>query len=258
MLCAAAPAAHAAPSFEAAGSSGAAQLEHGNRLLDVLDCRGCHGPKLQGYRFVNRPAVPLVLWSSNLTHAAPAMSEAELRRLMTKGQHPSRSNLYVTPAQVYQHLSAPDLAAIIAVLRSLKPAGDPTPPPVVGPAAAQQMVAGNRFRPVAAIAQDWARLRPANAGRRHELGRYIATNACSVCHGGDLTGLEDLGPDLAVAAAYDRAQFETLMTTGVPIGGRTLHKLMQAAARENAAKMTVRERDALYAYLIARANLPGA
>lgn len=258
MLLAAAAVAQAAPGFESGGRSGAAQLEHGNRLLDVLDCRGCHGQKLQGYRFVNRPNVPLVLWSSNLTRTAPGMSEAALRRLLTKGEHPTRGNLYVMPAQVYQHLAAPDLTAIIAVLRSLTPAGDPTPPPVVGPAAAQQMIAGNKLRPAAVIARDWARLRPANAGRRHEQGRYIATTACAVCHGGDLTGLEGLGPDLAAAAAYDRAQFETLMTTGVPIGDRTLHWLMQAAARENAAKLTVRERDALYDYLIARANLPGA
>lgn len=234
------------PSFEGADSDGPAQLKHGDRMLDVLDCRGCHGANLQGVLFIDRPETEGVIWSSNLTIVAPKMTEAELRSILTQGNHPQRGNLWIMPSNVYQHLSEPDLSAVIAALRALKPAGAPTPAPVVGPKPQDT---------AATMVRKWANLRPANAGSRHRWGRYIATAACTVCHGAELEGEEGFAPDLAIVAGYDRKAFETLMTKGVPIGGRQLHKLMQAAARENAAKMTAKERDALYAYLVARADL---
>jgi mono/diheme cytochrome c family protein len=247
----------APPAFEGAAGTGAAQLAHGDRLLDVLDCRGCHGKALTGVRFINRPQGVGVIWASNLTQVTPKMTSAELRALLTQGTHPARGDLWVMPAQVYQHLSEPDLAAIIAYLRSVTPAGEASPSPVLGPKAAERpMVAGSRFQPSARNVADTAGIAPPDAGARHRQGRYIATTACTVCHGPDPKGAEGLGPDLIVAAAYSRPEFETLMTTGVPPDGRTLHWLMQAAARENAAKLTVTERDALHAYLVARAALP--
>jgi cytochrome c553 len=233
------------PSFEGANSTGAAQLKHGDRLLSLLDCRGCHGADLQGHLFVDRPEADGVIWSFNLTLAAPSMSEAELRNVLTRGMHPQRRDLWIMPSNVYQHLSDADLAALIAALRALEPAGEPAPAPVIGP------------KPditAAARTVEWADRLPVDAGPRHRWGRYIATAACTVCHGAELEGNAGFSPDLAIAAGYDRQQFETLLTKGVPIGGRQLHELMQSAARENAAKMTVRERDALYAYLVARAD----
>lgn len=244
------------PTYDGAEAAGAAQLAHGNRLLSVLDCRGCHGQKLTGWRFINRPAGAGVIWASNLTHITPKMSEADLRALLTRGVHPGRGDLWVMPAQVYQHLSDADLAAIIAALRTLTPAGEPTPAPVLGPAALRTGGGPNDLRPAVTTVGEQGALLPVDAGRKHRLGRYIATTACTVCHGPQLEG-KLLGavetPDLIVAGAYSRTEFETLMTTGVPPDGRKLHFLMRAAATENAAFMTVAERDALHAYLVARA-----
>ena len=62
-------------------------------------------------------------------------------------------------------------------------------------------------------------------------------------------------PDLIVAGAYNRQEFEKLITQGVPSGGRKLkNELMAAVARERFSRITRHERDALYAYLKARAE----
>lgn len=61
-------------------------------------------------------------------------------------------------------------------------------------------------------------------------------------------------PDLIVVGAYTRAEFERLIMTGVPVGGRKLNPMMSGVAKTRFARLTPHERDALYAYLKARAD----
>ena len=75
---------------------------------------------------------------------------------------------------------------------------------------------------------------------------------CAECHGPDLKGGEGT-PDLLAVGGYGRDEFETLMTTGVALGGRKLG-LMAEAALGRFRHMTRHERDVLYAYLKARAE----
>lgn len=202
---------------------------------------------------INQPGETGVIWASNLTQVTPGMRADTLRTLLTKGTHPTRGDLWVMPAPIYQRLSPVDLNAIIAYLRQLKPAGQPSPPPVLGPKA---RTGSKPLTPSATLVAAARASMPVDLGQRHAKGRYIAMTACAVCHGFDLGGIDGMGPDLAVAAAYDRQQFETLMTSGVGVGGRKIAWLMATAAKENAARLTITERDALYSYLIARANQP--
>ncbi|HYD37966.1 MAG TPA: hypothetical protein VEA60_10155 [Allosphingosinicella sp.] len=71
---------------------------------------------------------------------------------------------------------------------------------------------------------------------------------------------EEAPPPLAFdgAGAADgtakRTYGERLITEEVPTGGRKPKPLMEGVARERFAKLTRRERDALYAYLRARAE----
>ena len=58
-------------------------------------------------------------------------------------------------------------------------------------------------------------------------------------------------PDLVIAAAYDRADFHTLMRSGKAAGGRELG-LMSQTARANFSAFTDAEIDAIYDYLVAR------
>jgi hypothetical protein len=61
-------------------------------------------------------------------------------------------------------------------------------------------------------------------------------------------------PDLVVAGGYSREEFERLITTGVPLGNRKLNPMMSGVAQRRFTHMTPHERDALYAYLKARAE----
>ena len=79
---------------------------------------------------------------------------------------------------------------------------------------------------------------------------------CAECHGPELKGQEGDTPDLIVAGGYSREDFERMITTGVPTGNRKLKELMQDVARNRFSKLTPHERDALYAYLKARAEAP--
>jgi mono/diheme cytochrome c family protein len=107
----------------------------------------------------------------------------------------------------------------------------------------------------AALAVKKTRTRtPVDLRAPHALGRYVTMVTCAECHGPDLNGGGDT-PDLVVASAYTRTEFETLMTEGIPIGPRKLG-LMAEVAKHRFSRLTKGERDALYGYLKARAERP--
>jgi hypothetical protein len=62
-------------------------------------------------------------------------------------------------------------------------------------------------------------------------------------------------PNLVVAGGYTRAEFERLMTQGIAAGNRKINPVMAGVARTRFSHFTPHERDALYSYLRARAEL---
>jgi mono/diheme cytochrome c family protein len=88
-----------------------------------------------------------------------------------------------------------------------------------------------------------------------QLGRYISRVTCAECHGPELKGGNDT-PDLIVAGAYSRDEFERLMVDGIGSGGRKLKPMMEGVSKGRFSKMTPWERDALYGYLKTRAEQP--
>ena len=226
----------------------AAKLAHGERLTRVLGCTGCHGRDLQGRRFYE-------LYASNLTRDVPMYNDAELERLLRAGVHPSGRDLWGMPSELFQHLSAPDMAGLIAHLRTLPPDGKPTQPPLPFEPETKKLIAAGVLKPAAAFVRESKGIAPVDLGPTHVLGRYITRVTCAECHGPELKGNPRDTPDLVVAGGYTREQFETLMTSGKPVGGRKL-RLMDIVAPERFAKLTPHERDALYAYLKARADRP--
>jgi mono/diheme cytochrome c family protein len=227
----------------------AARVTHGKRLIDVLGCTGCHGANLQGERFFE-------LYASNLTRELPKYSDAQFERLMRDGEHPTGREVWGMPSEIFQHLSEPDMAALIAYLRALKPGGQPTQPRLPWTKEVEDLIAKGEIKPAAAFVRDTKVLAPADLGAPHALGRYISRVTCAECHGPELKGNGGRMPDLIVAGSYTREEFERLMKQGVPTGGRKLHELMTAVAKERFSRMTPHERDALYAYLKARAEQP--
>jgi mono/diheme cytochrome c family protein len=242
--------------FEGAGAaSTSGKLAHGERLTRVLGCRGCHGDHLEGQLWDDDPKGYGITWASNLTRSVPTMTESQLRDLLTKGIHPRRAELWVMPSELFQHLEKRDLEALLAYLRVLKPSGDSSPDPVLGPVAMAEAKSG-KIKPAAVLVEELRNVQPPDLGSEHSLGRYITKLTCAECHGPELKGVEGDTPDLIVASAYNRTEFERLITQGVPTGDRKLQPLMQAVAKSRFSKLTERERDALYAYLKALADVP--
>ena len=225
-----------------------AKLAQGDRLTWVLGCRGCHGKELVGHDFYGVP-------SANLTRDVHKYSDAQFIRALREGQRTDGRDMWSMPSEIFQHLGDPDMAALIAYLRSLKPAGEPTPPLPPFDAEMRKNVAAGIMKPATQWVKETRDKTPVGLGETHALGRYITMVTCAECHNSRLEGWDKDTPDLIVAGAYSRAEFETLMTKGVPNGPRKL-ELMADVAKNRFSRMTVAERDALYAYLKARADRP--
>lgn len=255
---AAAAATPAAITFDGAQvTNTAARVAHGDRLTQVLGCKGCHTPTLTGQNFLADAPELGAVYASNLTQVIPHYTDGQLLQILRRGVHPTRKNLWIMPAEVFQHLGNADMAALLAYLRTLKPAGTATPAPRFT-ALGSKIIASGKVKPVAQYVSEYRLKQPVDLGPKYALGRYITSVTCAECHGADLTGIPDFEknlstPNLIVAGGYTRADFERLMTTGVPVGGRKL-RVMDNAAKRRFSMLTSHERDALYAYLKARAE----
>ncbi len=226
-----------------------ARIAHGERLARVLGCRGCHGQDLRGQRFYE-------LYASNLTRDVPKYSDAQLERLIRHGERTDGKNVWAMPSEIFQHLSDSDYSAVVDYLRSLKPGGAPTQPRLPWEPDALEMIRSGKILPAAqSVVRDRSKV-PFDAGPQYALGRYITMVTCAECHGAELSGGDDT-PDLVTAGGYSRGEFETLITKGVPTGGRKFkNPLMGQVARNRFSRLTPKERDSLYAYLKARAERP--
>ena len=230
-----------------------AVLAHGERLSHVLGCTGCHGPRLEGTPMTRGPGYG-PLYASNLTIAAPRYSDAQLDDIIRKGIHPTRKALWRMPSEIFQNLSGSDFRALLAYLRTLKPAGKLLPPPMLGPNDRRDLALG-RLKPAAAKVEEYRNSGPVDLGPTYALGRYITTVSCTECHGTTLRGDPSTkAPDLIVASVYSRAEFERLAMKGIALGNRKLDPMMYYVAIGRLAHMTVHERDALYSYLVARSR----
>jgi cytochrome c553 len=242
-------------SFDGADLSEApAVLAHGERLSHVLGCTGCHGSGFEGTQMSKPVAGRGALFASNLTLAVRSYDVSDLDRIIRKGIHPVRKTVWRMPSEVFQYLSDRDFHSVLAYLRTLKPDGRPTPPPQFGPADRRDIAAGV-YEPATVRIEEYRKSQPVDLGRQYSLGRYITMVSSTACHGPALMGdPANKAPDLIVASAYSRAEFERLATKGIPLGGRKLDPTMYYVALGRLSHMTVHERDALYFYLVARAQ----
>jgi mono/diheme cytochrome c family protein len=237
------------------GPDKAALVRHGERLTHVLGCADCHGPRLQGTFFTKDEPQYGPLYASNLTVEVPEYTDAQLDGIIRHGVHPKRKTVWAMPSHLFQHLSDPDFKALVAYLRSLKPQGLKLPDPKFSPQDRKDIASG-AYKPEAQLVRETAGQLPVDLGPQHALGRYITEVTCAECHGPKLEGGDPYSkaPNLIVVGGYSRAEFERLITTGVPIGNRKLKEMMSGVAKVRFTHLTPHERDALYAYLKARAE----
>ena len=232
-----------------------ALTHHGERLTLVLGCTGCHGAHLKGDLFTKGHPEWGPLYASNLTVEIPEYSDAELDGIIRHGTHPERKTVWAMPSQIFQNLSQSDLKALVFYLRSLKPVGKKTPLPQFS-AADKKDIASGEYKPASQLVNEERGQFPIDLGPQYALGRYITEVTCAECHGPKLEGKPGKGlpPNLIVAGGYSRAEFERLIMQGIPTGNRKLNEMMTGVAKYRFSRLTPHERDALYAYLKARAE----
>lgn len=217
-------------------TTAAAKVAHGERLARLFTCAGCHGANYGGQDF--GAMIPIVegLWATNISLTMPKMSDAQLEKLLRVGTTPSRDELYIMPSKLTQFLGQRDMAALIAYLRTIKPTGNPTPPPPPGFEAAVatrlpddywrwQLPSEKRdYHNAAEEAARFAANQPPRLGTDAvlEKGRYIAITVCSGCHGAALDGVGEDAGGLEAAVRYNDAEFDRLLTSSTSRDGRTL------------------------------------
>lgn len=236
--------------------AGQTQLQQGERLAFVLGCSGCHGRDLQG-RPWEEDADLAIAFSSNLTRALPAYSDASLVRAIRAGVRGDGTALWGMPSEIFTELDPADLAAVIAYLRTFRPAGVVHPRIVFGPRGRREVAAGT-YQPTSTIVLEKRGQGPVRLDPTHDRARYMIRATCGECHGVTLTGNTWPGaprspPDLNIAGAYTREDFRRLMRTGVAAGGRQVG-LMSQVARNRFSHLTDAEVDEIYDYLAARAR----
>ena len=229
------------------------KVAHGKRLADILDCTGCHGPNLQGTDLADKPEDGS-MYAPNITLLLAKYSDADLEKLIRHGEPKDGREFWFMPVESFQFLSDKDLAAVVAYLRTLNPAGKELPPfkfNRVEIRDVQQGLLGNAKAQIAKYRND----PPPDMGQQHALGRYVAQTVCSACHNNALQGWEGFTPNLDIAGAYSEAELTHLLTTGEGKVKKDLG-MMSAVARNHFSKFTPNERSAVIRYVKARAERP--
>lgn len=230
-------------------------LAHGERIATVLGCLDCHGADLAGRDHSDELGT---LWTANLTRSAAMHSDEELRVMIVTGRRPDR-DLWDMPSHLFGHLSAGDMASLIAFIRSKPTTGEVHPPPTFGPELRAMMTKGEWTSSRQQVEQQ-AKVTLPDLCKAHAQGRYIVQATCAECHGKDLRGGpppfpgDPPRPDLTMMVpACEPVDFATLMRTGKAAGDREL-VMMSAVARDRFAHFTPQEVEAVGSYIAALAQ----
>ncbi|MEM1089225.1 MAG: cytochrome c [Pseudomonadota bacterium] len=240
-----------------------ASIERGRHVARTRGCFGCHGQQLEGFNFDEQWDWPKRAVAPNLAQYARDHDPATMEAAIRQGISAAGRELTSMPSYNFVNLRDDDLAALIAYLRAAPVVEASLPSPALGWEARWGFVRGTELSMA-----DWAamvpplRIDPAKDPELAE-GEYLAMTMCNECHGLDLRGdsyYASLGlgpptPDLAVVAAYDRAQFETLIESGVSPDGRRLG-LMALVAPDRFPSLSDQEIDRLHQYLQSLASKP--
>jgi mono/diheme cytochrome c family protein len=228
----------------------AAKIAHGKRLAIILDCTGCHGANLQGTDLADKPADG-AMYAPNITLLLDKYSNAELNKLIRHGVPRDGRQFWFMPVESFQFLSDRDFDAVVAYLRTFKPAGKALPPFKFNSVEQKDVDAGNIGDAQAQIAK-YRDHPPVDLGPQHAWGRYLAETTCTACHNNALQGWPNFTPNLDIAGAYSKAELTRLLTNGQSKTGKDVG--MSVVARRQFSQLTPHEREAIVDYILARAN----
>lgn len=230
----------------------AAKIAHGRRLVDILDCTGCHGRNLQGTDLADKPEDG-AMYAPNVTLLLSRYSDAEFERLIRHGQPKDGREFWFMPVESFQFLSDADLASIIAYLRTVKPGGKALPAFTFNQVEQKDVDKGLLGNASAQI-EKYRNDPPVDLGPQHAWGRYLVKTTCTACHNNALQGWEGFTPNLDIAGAYSKEELTRLLTTGEAKAKKDVG--MSRVARRQFSHLTPKEREAIVDYILARANRP--
>ena len=234
-----------------AAAADAGSVGRGKRLATLMGCHDCHGNNLEGRLFFDEMPVARVA-GPNLSRLLPHQTTEDVARALRQGVAADGRPLWIMPSDAFSRLNDQETVDLIAYLRTYPETGAPQPAKQIGPVGRIGALLG-KFRAEQAMLKAEAGKAPVDLGPEYAQGRAL-TRACMECHGLDLKGgaLAN-APDLAIAGAYDPADFERLLRTGIAAGGRRLG-LMSETAPKRFNVLSHEEIGALHAYLKARAE----
>jgi cytochrome c553 len=235
----------------------AAALERGGHLANnVALCSHCHGEDFGGTSFFDGGAMVARLPAPNLTRGRGGVTagytDIDWVRAVRHGVAPGGRALVYMPSAEFANVSAEDLGAIIAYVKSRPPVDRAWPAVSVGPVGRGLLLANTKkLLPVLAIDHTRplaAALAPDNpvAWGQH----LVSTAGCRGCHSDTLTGGEGPPPGAANITpvglqAWSEQDFMRALRTGVAPGQRALDPAMPRAY----GLMTDAELQAIWAYL---------
>ena len=223
----------------------------GKRLTYILDCTGCHGENFQGTNMADKPEDG-AMYAPNVTLLLSKYSDAQLDQLIRHGKPKDGREFWFMPVESFQFLSDEDFSAIVAYLRTLKPAGKELPPFKINAVEQKDVDAGILGNAQQQI-HKYRDGPPVDLGPKHAWGHYLAQTACTGCHNNALQGWPNFTPNLDIAGAYSKAELIQLLTDGKGKQGKDVGP-MSRVARRNFSRLTPREREAIVDYVLARAN----
>jgi cytochrome c553 len=233
----------------------AAQRADAGRQARILGCSNCHGARLEGRMMFDAGPFAKV-WAPNLTELAARTSDQQLAAAIRQGVGHDGRALYIMPSPMYSRLSDQEVAALIGYIRAAPRIGERVSGIQWGPIGRFVLAKGDLPSALDRIAEFRTR-QPFDAGPATASGRRLAATVCAECHGADLSGGQPTpdtsAPGLAIAGAYDLAEFTRLLRTGRPPNGRDLG-LMREVSEQDLSQLNDAEIAALLAYLQARAS----
>jgi cytochrome c553 len=234
-------------------------LERGRHLATArLGCTDCHGSDLGGSIVVD--GMPFGRFvGSNLTTGGVGRSytDADWVRAIRDGVRPDGRALTFMPSQVFALLSAEDLAATIAYVKSAPPVTRSLPGTAVGPIG-RMLIVFNKAALIPAEVIDHSAAPPAAPwpGATPEYGQYlVSTSGCAECHGKGLSGGKiNGGPDDPPAqnitptgiGSWSEADFIRALREGTRPDGTRINTFMPW---QSMGKMSDEELLSIYRYL---------
>jgi cytochrome c553 len=232
-------------------------IARGRHLAEnVALCSHCHGADFGGTKFFDEGALMARLPAPNLTSGNGGIgrnySNRDWVRAVRHGVAPGGRALVFMPSADFAKLSAEDLGAIIAYVKTRPPIDRQWPAVQIGPIGRALLLAStNALLPVLAIdhtAKPTAMSPAADVAAKGE--HLVSVAGCRGCHAPDFTGGQGPPPGAANitpigVGEWTETDFVRTMRTGIAPGNRPLAPSMP---REYG-KMTDEELHAVWTYL---------